>query len=158
MALRSASFSRAVRSVQHLPLAYEQLLAQVPQLHTAPGQPGSSGRHDSSHDTLYPTHVPLNPLQKGAVAVFSALGALSNPARADLVAAVGETFGNAAIRNMAARMQASPTGRQILAERPRITDAAVAHCWDLPPTTFGGAYAQFMGVRGFKADDRPAVR
>eukprot|EP00879_Flechtneria_rotunda_P021455 GHRR01022612.1.p1 GENE.GHRR01022612.1~~GHRR01022612.1.p1 ORF type:complete len:191 (+),score=51.50 GHRR01022612.1:603-1175(+) len=59
---------------------------------------------------------------------------------------------------MAARMQASPTGRQILAERPRITDAAVAHCWDLPPTTFGGAYAQFMGVRGFKADDRPAVR
>ena len=37
-------------------------------------------------------------------------------------------------------------------------DAAVAHCWDLPPHTFGGAYAQFMGVRGFKADDRPVVR
>lgn len=39
-----------------------------------------------------------------------------------------------------------------------LQDAAVAHCWDLPPHTFGGAYAQFMGTRGFKADDRPAVR
>jgi len=37
-------------------------------------------------------------------------------------------------------------------------DAAVAHCWELPPSTFGGAYAQFMGARGFKADDRPTVR
>jgi hypothetical protein len=40
----------------------------------------------------------------------------------------------------------------------RPQDAAVAHCWDLPPHTFGGAYAQFMGARGFKADDRPVVR
>lgn len=34
----------------------------------------------------------------------------------------------------------------------------MSHCWDLPPHTFGGAYAQFMGTRGFKADDRPVVR
>jgi hypothetical protein len=37
------------------------------------------------------------------------------------VAVVGETFGDTAVRNMAARMRASPTGRQILADRPRIT-------------------------------------
>lgn len=41
---------------------------------------------------------------------------------------------------------------------PCVQDAAVAHCWDLPPHTFGGAYAQFMGARGFRADDRPVVR
>lgn len=39
-----------------------------------------------------------------------------------------------------------------------LQDEAVAHCWELPPHTFGGAYAQFMGTRGFKADDRPVVR
>ena len=65
---------------------------------------------------LYPTHVPLNALQKGAVAVLSAVGAAlrcacvraglplpwkpwhkhapaRRPQRADLVAAVGETTG-----------------------------------------------------------------
>lgn len=39
-----------------------------------------------------------------------------------------------------------------------LQDSAVVHCWDLPPHTFGGAYAQFMGARGFRADDRPVVR
>jgi len=56
------------------------------------------------------------------------------------------------------RMAADETGRLILAERPRVTDEAVAHCWDLPPHTFGGAYARFMGTRGFAADERPPVR
>ena len=37
-------------------------------------------------------------------------------------------------------------------------DAAVARCWELPPGTFGAAYAGFMGSRGFHADDRPPVR
>lgn len=47
------------------------------------------------------------------------------PARGDLVAVVGETFGDAAVRSMAARMRASPTGQQILADRPRITVSMV---------------------------------
>ncbi|GBF95722.1 hypothetical protein Rsub_08704 [Raphidocelis subcapitata] len=107
---------------------------------------------------LYPTHVPLSPLQHGAVALLSAAGALLRPARGDLVAAVGETWGLGAARLMRDRMRADPKGREILAERPRITDAAVARCWDLPPGTFGAAYAGFMGARGFAADDRPPVR
>jgi hypothetical protein len=97
------------------------------------------------------------------------------------------------------RMAADPVGRQILAERPRVTvraragvrglagavagsgapglprrlramqqtpppgphrprqDEAVAPCWEMPPGTFGAAYAGFMGSRGFHADDRPPV-
>jgi hypothetical protein len=39
-----------------------------------------------------------------------------------------------------------------------LQDAAVGHCWELPPHTFGGSYAAFMGQRGFYADDRPVVR
>ena len=37
-------------------------------------------------------------------------------------------------------------------------NASVAPCWDLPETTFGGAYARFMGDRNFEADERPPVR
>lgn len=99
----------------------------------------------------YPTHVPLSIVQKGAVAGLSALGALlrcvvgltspaasflchpspahtpntllhlCRPARGDWVGLVGETFGDSAVRAMRQRMRDSPTGRQILADRPRVT-------------------------------------
>eukprot|EP00878_Enallax_costatus_P029202 GHUV01031645.1.p1 GENE.GHUV01031645.1~~GHUV01031645.1.p1 ORF type:complete len:173 (+),score=14.24 GHUV01031645.1:765-1283(+) len=54
---------------------------------------------------------------------------ICRPARGDLVAVVGETFGDAAIRNMAARMRASPTGTQILADRPRVTVSQHLTSW-----------------------------
>lgn len=51
-------------------------------------------RRSAEHrEQLYPTHVPLSALGKLAVAAGSAVGAVLNPARADLVAAVGETTG-----------------------------------------------------------------
>ncbi|PNW84693.1 hypothetical protein CHLRE_03g154850v5 [Chlamydomonas reinhardtii] len=103
--------------------------------------------------------MPLNPLQKGAVALLSAVGALMRPQRGDLVAAVGETVGSGlvlpALRD---RMRAHPVGRQILEERPRITDDTLDACRAMPPGTFGAAYSQFMGDRRFHANDRPPVR
>jgi len=109
-------------------------------------------------ESNYGSHVPLSQLQKGALGVLASLGAFTDPRRADLVAVVGETTGVPALRAIRDRMLRSPEGRELLADRPRITDDTVAPCWDLPAETFGGAYAQFMGVRGFKANDRPAVR
>lgn len=44
-----------------------------------------------------------------------------SPARGDLVAAVGETWGEGSVRLMRDRMRADPEGRRILAERPRVT-------------------------------------
>lgn len=55
-------------------------------------------------------------------------------------------------------MLRTESGRQLLQDRPRVTNESVAHAWDLPPGTFGAAYASFMGDRGFQADERPAVR
>ncbi|KAL6750485.1 ubiquinone biosynthesis protein [Haematococcus lacustris] len=107
---------------------------------------------------LYPSHLPLSQLQHGAVAVLSSIGALLRPQRADLVAAVGETTGLYAVKLLYTRMKQDAVGQRILAERPRITDASTSHCWSLPSHTFGGAYAKFMGSRGFHADDRPPVR
>ncbi|KAG9140123.1 hypothetical protein Leryth_015750 [Lithospermum erythrorhizon] len=46
----------------------------------------------------------------------------------------------------------------ILKERPRIISSKISHVWDLPPTTFGGAYATFMKSRNFSLDDRVPIR
>lgn len=106
----------------------------------------------------YATHVPLSAVQKGAVALLSLLGAAADPRRGDLVAAAGETTAGPALRALRDRMAASKSGRVLLAERPHVTNASVGHAWDLPASTFGGAYARFMGDRGFQADERPPVR
>lgn len=55
--------------------------------------------------------VPLKPWEQAAVAVGSAVGALMNPARADLVAALGETTGGPAFYLLLDRMKRSPEGR-----------------------------------------------
>ncbi|KAK3222839.1 hypothetical protein Dsin_009864 [Dipteronia sinensis] len=55
-------------------------------------------------------------------------------------------------------MKKSPDGGAVLLERPRVISAKVGHTWDLPPNTFGAAYARFMGSRNFSPDDRPPVR
>ena len=50
------------------------------------------------------------------------------------------------------------TWQAVLLERPRVISTEVGHAWDLPPNTFGAAYANFMGSRNFSPDDRPPVR
>ncbi|KAH9772356.1 hypothetical protein WN944_020011 [Citrus x changshan-huyou] len=102
--------------------------------------------------------VRLNGWQQVAVAVGSAVGALLDPRRADLIAALGETTGRPAFESVLQRMKRSPEGRAVLLERPRVIYEKVGHAWDLPPNTFGAAYASFMGSRNFSPDDRPPVR
>ncbi|KAF7132844.1 hypothetical protein RHSIM_Rhsim09G0126300 [Rhododendron simsii] len=113
----------------------------------------------------------LNGWQRAAVAVGSAAGALLDPRRADLIAALGETTGKPAFERVLERMKRSPEGRlsmleqknvfyylHLLLERPRVISSNVGHAWDLPANTFGAAYARFMGSRNFSPDDRPPVR
>ncbi|XP_072970588.1 ubiquinone biosynthesis protein COQ4 homolog, mitochondrial [Typha angustifolia] len=102
--------------------------------------------------------VSLKGWQQAMVAVGSALGALMDPRRADLIAALGETTGKPAFYRVLERMKNSPEGREVLLARPRVISAEVSHAWDLPENTFGSAYAKFMGSRNFSPDDRPPVR
>lgn len=55
--------------------------------------------------------VRLNGWQQVAVAVGSAVGALLDPRRADLIAALGETTGRPAFESVLQRMKRSPEGR-----------------------------------------------
>ncbi|KAG9140122.1 hypothetical protein Leryth_015748 [Lithospermum erythrorhizon] len=77
---------------------------------------------------LQAARIRLNGWQQAAVVVGSAVGAVMDPKRI------------------------------ILEERPRIISSKLEHIWDLPPTTFGGAYADFMRTRNFSPDDRMPVR
>ncbi|KAJ1273440.1 hypothetical protein BS78_06G280700 [Paspalum vaginatum] len=102
--------------------------------------------------------VQLKGWQQAAVAFGSAFGALLDPRRADLIAALGETTGKPAFERVLQRMKNSAEGREVLLERPRVISSQVSHAWDMPQNTFGAAYAQFMGSRNFSPDDRPPVR
>ncbi|KAK9865652.1 hypothetical protein WJX84_009450 [Apatococcus fuscideae] len=106
----------------------------------------------------YETFQPLNTAQRAVLTLTSAFGALMSPARADLVGTLGELTGEGAFERMRKTMQADPIGQRILAERPLMTDAELEKAHSMPEGSFGKAYAQFMGVRSFRADDRPPVR
>ena len=55
--------------------------------------------------------IPLKGWQQAAVALGSAVGALLDPRRADLIAALGETTGKPAFERVLERMKQSPEGR-----------------------------------------------
>ena len=54
---------------------------------------------------------------------------------------VRETTGHRALERMRATMRECSQGLQILSERPRITDATLAACWEMPSGSLGAAYA-----------------
>jgi ubiquinone biosynthesis protein COQ4 len=62
--------------------------------------------------------IQLNGWQQAAVAVGSAVGALLDPRRADLIAALGETTGKHAFERVVERMKKSPEGRVGLSLSP----------------------------------------
>ena len=81
---------------------------------------GSSQRRQA----LYDSHVPTSLLEKALLAGRAAFGALRDPARADLVADLGDATGAPALEWMRRRMRESETGRLVLAERPRVAALA----------------------------------
>jgi ubiquinone biosynthesis protein COQ4 len=107
----------------------------------------------------YEGHVPTTSLEKLAVAVTSAFIALSDPTRGDMVAALGETTGVAALRAMKSRMESDVVGRRILTEQPIVTDETVciSELALMPPSSFGALYGAFMLDHGYRPNGRPRV-
>lgn len=79
--------------------------------------------------------IRLNSWQQAAVVVGSAVGALLDPRRADLIAALGETTGKPAFKRVLERMKRSPEGRVSL------------FCM---PTSCCEYYLTFLGNDGFE--------
>ena len=127
----------------------------------------------------YEGHVPLTAIERGTLAVGSAVISLFNPRRAgelphvylgwavskipikDLIAALGETTSTPYfIYRLRDAMLASPTGRRILRERPRITSQTMSLTYlrTLPSKSVGRTYASWLDREGVSPDTRDSVR
>ena len=105
-------------------------------------------------------HVPLSGIQRGLLTAVSAITALMDPKRADMVAALGETTGLNALQKLRAQMKSNPTGSEILQDRPTITEESLNlnELRNLPTNTFGYAYVNWMDQYNYSPNGRPDVR
>ncbi|KAL2198641.1 coenzyme Q biosynthesis protein Coq4-domain-containing protein [Corynascus similis CBS 632.67] len=109
----------------------------------------------------YPGHVPLTGIEKVALAIGSGLMSLRDPRRGDLIAAFAEATATPYfIYRLRDAMLASPTGRRILRDRPRITSTSLnlPYLRSLPPNTVGRTYASWLDREGVSPDTRAPVR
>ena len=125
--------------------------------HEAPTGSDSESSGSSGSEPSFTT-TRLSPFQNVLTTILASYGALRDPRRADLVSLLGETTGKRALKGLLARMKASDTGRDVLLDRPVVTDAVMHSLEGYGPETFGGAYYNFMRERSFQADERPPVR
>ncbi|XP_065842324.1 ubiquinone biosynthesis protein COQ4 homolog, mitochondrial-like [Oscarella lobularis] len=109
---------------------------------------------------LYAGHEPLSSLQRLVLAGGSALMALYDPARSDMVAALGETTGESALFRMQRRMRESDEGRRILEEKPRISTKTIdlEKLRSLPESSLGHRYVTFLGANHISPDTRLPVK
>ncbi|EFO27484.1 hypothetical protein LOAG_00995 [Loa loa] len=110
---------------------------------------------------VYTSHIPISSLQKGLLAFGSAVTALMNPRRADMVAAMGETTAfRPILERIRQRMEGDICGREILRDRPRITSATIdlSYLRTLPHGTLGKEYSIFLERLNTTPDERPTVK
>ena len=114
----------------------------------------------SDWDATYTaSHVPLTLPQRLLLASSSAVLALLDTHRADLVAALSETTVTAStLQALADRIAASPFSHSLLTDKPRITGASIAHLSSLPPASLGFQYHRFLSSHGFSPASRPLAR
>lgn len=109
----------------------------------------------------YPGHVPLNFIERGALAVGSAFGSLIDPYRHDLIASLGEATAKPYfVTRLRHAMLANPTGRRILRDKPKITSQSLSleKLRQLPENSVGRAYAAWLDAEGVTPDTRDPVR
>jgi len=110
---------------------------------------------------LYPSHIPTSSVQKAILAAGSALTAILNPSRGDMVATMGETTAlRPILENIRDRMANDAVGTKILRDRPRINNSTIDRDYiqRLPSGTFGNEYAKFLDSLNTSPDARPVVQ
>jgi len=112
----------------------------------------------SKGEPLYPGHIDTTAFQKILLAGGSALTALSNPWRADMVAVNGEVTGEPALRYMLERFNETSEGQKILIDKPRINKETLATLSHHAPDTLGGVYFAFMNKYNLNPDSRDKVQ
>lgn len=109
---------------------------------------------------MYPGHIPTTFGQKVLISIGSALAAITDPFRHDMVAVMGETTGVLAFRELEKIMSSDPEGMEVLRDRPRINTSTVdlQYLERLPKDTFGYAYYRFLVDNNVTPDSRLPVQ
>ncbi|KAF8606396.1 putative COQ4 protein, responsible for restoring ubiquinone biosynthesis [Ceratobasidium sp. AG-I] len=107
----------------------------------------------------YDGHVPLNWAENAFMAFGSALAALADPRRGDMVAALGETTAGPFLPRLRDEMIASPEGRAILKHRPRVNTDTVdmLALSRMPEGSWGHTYVTWLDRCGVTPDTREPV-
>uniref|UniRef100_A0A915J907 Ubiquinone biosynthesis protein COQ4 homolog, mitochondrial n=1 Tax=Romanomermis culicivorax TaxID=13658 RepID=A0A915J907_ROMCU len=94
----------------------------------------------------YPHHIPTTFFQKSLLTVGSAITAILDPSRDDMVACMGETASSLILPQIKRKMMNNKTGRKILIEEPRILNRTVdlEHFRKLKDGTLGREYVKFL--------------
>jgi ubiquinone biosynthesis protein COQ4 len=105
---------------------------------------------------LYPNHIPISNVQRGVYTVGSAVQALMDPTRGDMVAILGETTGTRHLIRARDLMLEDPVGRRILRQRPIITSESInlQRLDTLPRCTFGKEYVEWLKSENATPDSR----
>ncbi|GAA5794794.1 hypothetical protein HPULCUR_000141 [Helicostylum pulchrum] len=117
--------------------------------------------HRKPSKKLYETHVPISGIERTVLTAASAVTALNDPLRGDMVATLGETTGRLFLSRMRDQMLESTVGRRILRERPIINtrtidfDELKRTC---APGTFGQVYVSWLEDQGVTPDTRCDVK
>uniref|UniRef100_H2Y7F8 Ubiquinone biosynthesis protein COQ4 homolog, mitochondrial n=1 Tax=Ciona savignyi TaxID=51511 RepID=H2Y7F8_CIOSA len=109
---------------------------------------------------LYPNHIPISAFSRLLLGTSSAITALRNPYRDDMVAVCSETTACKALEYMQDKMQNNSTGRRILDEKPRINTSTVdlKLLRALPESTFGRQYVNMLNRYKITPDSRKEVK
>lgn len=104
--------------------------------------------------------IEMSPFQKILLGAGSSIAALIDPRRHDMIAALGETTGEATLRNILQTMEITAEGKRILKQKPRINTHTVdmAHLRSLGENTLGRIYMKFLDDNNVTPDSRMEVR
>ncbi len=107
----------------------------------------------------YPGHLRIGSGQKALAFAYAGISAWLEPRRDDMIALLGETTGTFALRRIRKAMMSCPDGKRVLESKPVLSNASIrsARLEYMPVRTFGKAYADFMAMNGFNADERRPV-
>lgn len=123
-----------------------------------PGNENSQNKFESS-SSLYPEHIATTLFQKVFLSVGSSVMALYDPYRDDMVAVLGETTGQKALKYMYAKMKTDVVGQEILRDKPHINSSTVdlMYLKSLSEETFGHTYWKFLHDNNVTPDSRQPV-
>ncbi|WVO23672.1 ubiquinone biosynthesis protein COQ4, mitochondrial [Cryptococcus decagattii] len=106
----------------------------------------------------YPGHIPLSPAQNALLAVGSGVVGVLDVTRGDLIASLSESTAGIFLPALHGKMNMTPEGRQIMKDRPEITNNTIEKLKELKRGTLGREYIEWLGDGGLEPESRAPVQ